>query len=65
MLVGTTLQTNLPRQLFELAYYKQLPILDINPHPIGLKQYGALELVGKSGEILPELVKKFSVGSLD
>ena len=61
LLIGTTLQTNLPRQLFELAYYKQLPILDINPHPIGLKQYGTLELVGKSGEILPELVKKFSV----
>lgn len=61
MLVGTTLQTNLPRKLFELSYYKQLPTIEINPEPIGLKKYGVLELQGKSGELLPEIVKKVSV----
>ena len=60
MLVGTTLQTNLPRKLFELSYYKQLPTIEINPNPIGLQKYGVLELQGKSGEILPEIIKKIS-----
>lgn len=65
ILVGTTLQTNLPRKLFELAYYKQLPMIEVNINPIGLSKYGVLELQGKSGEILPEIVKKVSKGSLD
>ncbi len=61
LLVGTTLQTNLPRKLFEIAYFKQLPMIEVNTEPIGIKKYGVMELKGKSGEILPELLKKVSV----
>ena len=63
VLIGTTLQTNVPRKLFELAYIKQLPMIEINPNPIGLTKYGVLELKGKSGELLPEIVKKISFKS--
>ncbi len=60
LLVGTTLQTNLPRRLFELSYFKQLPTIEINPQPLGLQKYGVLVLEGKSGEILPEILRKIS-----
>lgn len=61
LLVGTTLQTNLPRKLFEIAYFKQLPMIEVNTEPLGITKYGVLELKGKSGEILPEIVKKISI----
>jgi NAD-dependent deacetylase len=61
MIVGSTLQTNLPRRLFEFAYFKELPIIEINNDPIGLEKYGVLEIKGKSGEVLPEIVKKISI----
>lgn len=61
LLVGTTLQTNLPRKIFELSYYKEIPTIEVNVDPIGLKKYGVLELQGKSGDILPEIVKKISI----
>lgn len=60
LIVGTTLQTNLPNQLVNLAYYKKIPTLAINLEPLGLDQYGMLELLGKSGEILPGIVSKLS-----
>ena len=65
LLVGTTLQTNLPMKLFEQAYFKQAPMIEIDINPLGLTKYGVLELQGKSGDILPEIVKKISKGSLD
>ena len=61
LLVGTTLQTNLPRKLFELSYFKEIPTIEVNVNPIGLKKYGVLELKGKSGDILPEIIKKISI----
>lgn len=60
MIVGTTLQTNLPYQLVNLAYYKKVPTIAINLESLGLDQYGMLELQGKSGEILPGIISKLS-----
>ena len=58
LVVGTTLQTNLPNQLVNYAYYKKIPTIAVNLESLGLEQYGMLELLGKSGDILSGLVSK-------
>ena len=62
LVVGTTLQTNLPNQLVNYAYYKKIPTIAVNLESLGLEQYGMLELLGKSGEILPGIVSKLAIG---
>ncbi|MHA1990019.1 MAG: SIR2 family NAD-dependent protein deacylase [Candidatus Hodarchaeales archaeon] len=57
--IGTTLQTNLPDQIVTRCISRGIPIIDINPKPIGLAEYGVIEFAKKSGEILPKIVDEF------
>lgn len=55
-IIGTTLQTTLPRNIFHNAYVGAIPIIEINSEPIGLDRYGVNVLKGKAGEILPKIL---------
>ncbi|MFW9930078.1 MAG: NAD-dependent deacetylase [Candidatus Thorarchaeota archaeon] len=58
LIVGTSVQTNLPYQIILHCLARKILIIDVNPQPIGLSQYGVIEIKGKSGEILPELIRE-------
>ncbi|MHA1984506.1 MAG: SIR2 family NAD-dependent protein deacylase [Candidatus Hodarchaeales archaeon] len=59
--IGTSLQTNLPYQIVTRCLSRGVPIIDINPDPLGLEKYGVIEFKEKSGEILPKIVEEFQL----
>lgn len=58
-IIGTTLQTNLPYRIVMRSFYRKVPMIDINPTPIGLREHGVIQFKEKSGEILPKIVEQF------
>jgi len=55
LLIGTTLQTNLPSRLVSIANTNKVPVIEINPEPS--KAQTEVTIAQKSGEVLPKLVK--------
>lgn len=55
-IIGTTLQTTLPANVFRIAYQRSIPITEINPNPIGLEKYGVRVIKSKVGEIFPSII---------
>ena len=56
--IGTTLQTTLPAKILGMAYNRSIPIIEINPHPLGLDDYGILVLEGSVGAIFPQIMQE-------
>ena len=56
--IGTTLQTTLPANILGMAYNRSIPIIEINPHPLGLDDYGILVLEGSVGAIFPQIMQE-------
>lgn len=60
LIIGTTLQTNLPYQIFHNSIVRSIPIIEINIEPLGLERYGVKSLKGKVGEILPQILNRLN-----
>ena len=56
--IGTSLQTNLPYQMVMKALSRNIPIVEINPEPTDLANYGAISFKEKSGDILPKIIEE-------
>lgn len=56
--VGTSSQVQPAASLPYLAYDRGVPVIEINPNETTLTPYSAYFLRGRSGEILPELVRQ-------
>lgn len=56
--VGTTLQTNLPAQIFQVSYSRDVPIVEINPNPLGLEKYGIYVFAQSVGEVFPTIIEQ-------
>ena len=57
--IGTTLQTNLPYRVVMSALYRKVPIIEINPEPVGVGERGLALFREKSGEILPKIIDEY------
>jgi NAD-dependent deacetylase len=60
-IIGTTLQTTLPANIFRKAHQRGIPIIEINPFPLGLEEYGVKVLKGAVGEIFPLIIKQLNL----
>ena len=58
--IGTTLQTTLPSNIFQNAYGRSIPIVEINPNPLGLEEYGVKVLRGSVGDIFPLIIQELT-----
>lgn len=59
LIIGTSLQTNLPSQIVMVGLQRGIPLIEINPEPIqSFSRTEVIQLPFKSGDILPKIVNE-------
>jgi len=56
LMIGTTLQTNLPSKLISMANSRNVPVIEINPEPSGVA--AEVIIAKKSAEVLQSILQQ-------